>query len=424
MEKLVTTLVAGLSDIGKVRKSNEDNFLIADLGNGRVYLIPQKITHKLEQNRLLLAVSDGVGGANFGEVASSMAVHSMRVELLKKNRLSLTPVEQLIRAVERANEIIWTEAQNNPARKGMAATITAALIDHDMAYVAEVGDSRGYLIHGGRIKQITTDQSLVGILQQRGLISNEQAKKAPARNIILQSLGYQANVKVAVTSIELTVGDYLLLCSDGLSNKLRDEEMHAIIMASENLEQACKDLISEANRRGGEDNITVVLARFEGSGLRPTSHTASLTTRIEVLSSYNPDAKSAKETDKKTKLAESTPVTPPATSDAGTLEMESGRHIAEAVFAKIAQPAKSPTRYNRVQLTEQAKSALNQIVLANASLRKLQEIVESFAYWEQDESQQAELKKLSLFLLEMCSDIENKKQSVEEMNRFLKNLKT
>ncbi len=412
----VTTTVAGQSDIGRVRQNNEDNFLIADLGTGRVYLIPQKVTHSQEQNRLLLAVSDGVGGANSGEIASSMAVHSLRVELLKRNRGPVSPFDRLVQAVEKANSLIWSESQNNPSRRGMGATITAALIERDVAYVAEVGDSRGYLIHGGRIKQITTDQSLVGILMERGLLSAEQAKNAPARNIILQSLGYQAEVKVAVTSIELAAGDYLLLCSDGLSNKLKDEEMHEIIAKHANVEDAVRELIETANRRGGEDNITAVLARFEGDALRPASYSGSLTTRIEILSAYDPDSVGqAKKIKVKVSNSASQPAEPKMRD---TIEMSSEKAPDQASFAKTIDIGKVPIKYNYAQLHEQAHTSMHQLVLAIASLRKQLEIFNSFCYWaERNSAKKAELKRSCKMLEDLIGELERRKCELEDLNR-------
>ncbi len=308
----IVTTVAGFTDVGMVRSNNEDNFLIADLATGRVFLIPQKITHKFQDNRLLLAVSDGVGGASCGEVASSMAVHSMRVELLRRNNTT-DPFQRLVQAVEKANTLIWNEGQANPERKGMGATITAALIEKNVAYIAEVGDSRAYVIHSGRIKQITTDQSLVGVLVNRGLMTPEQAEHAPGRNIILQSLGCNSEIRVAVNSIELTSGDYLLLCSDGLSGKVKADELLKYVEEGVSIEETCKQLIELAKQRGGEDNITVVLAKFDGQGLRPAQEVTRLTSHIEILAAFDPEDEAQR---KKAKAAEAkkpqTPVSQPA----------------------------------------------------------------------------------------------------------------
>jgi protein phosphatase len=177
----------------------------------------------------------------------------------------------------------------------MGATITAALIEKNVAYIAEVGDSRGYIIHSGRIKQVTTDQSLVGLLVERGMMSPEQAETAPGRNIILQSLGCQAEIKVAVSSLELTAGDYLLLCSDGLSGKVKSDEILSFVQnCGDSLDNACKQMIDLAKQRGGEDNITVILAKFEGDSLRPPEFVARLTTHIEVLAAFDPEAAAEK----------------------------------------------------------------------------------------------------------------------------------
>src|SRR4029078_60646 len=147
----------------------------------------------------------------------------------RRTKTPIPPFDRLVQAVEKANSLIWAEGQANPERRGMGATITAALIEKNVAYIAEVGDSRGYIIHSGRIKQVTTDQSLVGLLVERGMMSPEQAETAPGRNIILQSLGCPAEIKVAVSSPELTAGDYLLLCSDGLSGKVKSDEILSFV---------------------------------------------------------------------------------------------------------------------------------------------------------------------------------------------------
>ena len=179
-------------------------------------------------------------------------------------------------ATEIANERIWNEAQANPELSGMGATVTATIVQDGLVYIAQVGDSRAYLIRGQQIKQLTKDQSFVQMLIDAGAIQPEQAASIP-QNVIMQALGTQPNVKVAMTTIRLCRNDCLLLCSDGLSNKLGPDEMKQAVEQSDDLKGACRALINVANERGGEDNITVVLARFDGDGLQAASESQTIT---------------------------------------------------------------------------------------------------------------------------------------------------
>jgi PPM family protein phosphatase len=290
---LVITSVYACSDIGNVRANNEDNFVISDLKDGRACAAPQTIRRALDDNHVLIAVSDGMGGAQAGEIASALAVYGLRLELLR--RLADAAIDKtdsvslLTASLEKINDLIWQAGQRNPAFKGMGAAITAAIIEGARVYVAEVGDSRAYVIRGSRIKQITTDQSLFEALMSSGVFKTSQmGENAPSRNIILQSLGGQQSVEVAVTALDLQAGDFLLLCSDGLSNKLTAEEIRQCINQSANLETACANMIAAAKKRGGEDNITVVLASFEGDCLPFDSDQYSITQSIDVISDFNP----------------------------------------------------------------------------------------------------------------------------------------
>lgn len=286
--QVITSLYA-CSDVGNVRNNNEDNFVISDLITGRCCTAPQSIARPLAKNRLLIAVADGMGGAQAGEVASALAVYGLRLELLKQtlNGENLEVVDRLIYALEKINKLIWQESQRNLAFKGMGAAITAVIVEGERAYIAEVGDSRAYLVRKGRIKQITTDQSLYEALKVSGVYRGDASEQPPSRNIILQSLGGQEEVQVAVNSVQLQAGDYLLLCSDGLSNKLSAEEIRKFIARAPNLESACTTMISVAKKRGGDDNITVVLCKFEGDALR-ASEQGSITKSIDVIAAFDP----------------------------------------------------------------------------------------------------------------------------------------
>lgn len=287
----------GCTDVGVVRLNNEDNFLISDL-TASAAVGDELINQRVSKRGTLLVISDGMGGAQAGEVASYMAVSSLRAELLK-SIASRPAAEQLIKAVQRSNYLIWRESQNNAAKSGMGATLTAALLRDGKAFIAEVGDSRAYLIRSGTIVQVTTDQSLVELLILAGEISREEAEHAPIKNVILQAIGTQPEVKVELLSIELRRGDYLLLCSDGLSNKVTEAEMLKFTLKASSIEMACKQLIELAKRRGGEDNITVIIGQVDGEGLPPQEDDANFYNTIQLLASFYPtedpdDSKEAK----------------------------------------------------------------------------------------------------------------------------------
>src|SRR5256714_1206532 len=274
MNNIQVSVYAG-TDIGMHRSGNEDAFLVADLTTGTVGLGPEMSTHPMGERGSLLIVSDGMGGAAAGEVASELAVTTIR-ETLMESPPDLDTVARLRTATETANERIWNEAQANPELNGMGATVTAVIAQSGLVYIAQVGDSRAYLIRGQQIKQLTKDQSFVQMLIDAGAIQPEQAASVP-QNVIMQALGTQPNVKVALTTIRLCRNDCLLLCSDGLSNKLGPDEMKQAVEQAGDLKNACRALIDIANERGGEDNITVVLARFDGEDLQAASEAQTIT---------------------------------------------------------------------------------------------------------------------------------------------------
>ncbi|MEN3334157.1 MAG: family protein phosphatase [Blastocatellia bacterium] len=274
MNNIQVSVYAG-TDIGMHRSGNEDAFLVADLTTGTVGLGPEMSTHPLGERGSLLIVSDGMGGAAAGEVASELAVTMIR-ETLMESPPDLDAAMRLRLATETANERIWNEAQANPELNGMGATVTAVIAQSGLVYIAQVGDSRAYLIRGRQIKQLTKDQSFAQMLIDAGAIQPEQAASIP-QNVIMQALGTRPDVKVAMTTIWLCRNDCLLLCSDGLSNKLGPAEMKQIAEQTPDLKTACRAMINVANERGGEDNITVVLARFDGEGLQTASDSQTIT---------------------------------------------------------------------------------------------------------------------------------------------------
>jgi protein phosphatase len=272
------------SDVGRVRRGNEDNFLVLDLSTEQTWTgsdgatPPDKLTRfTLGQRGLVLVVSDGMGGALAGDVASRMAVDSVREMLLgTEGEEACDPeidlVECLKNATIYANLAIHVKSQEDSRCAGMGATFTGAAVRGDNLDFVQVGDSRGYVIRKDHIRLATKDQSLVQQLVDVGQISETEAETHMFRNVILQALGAQSEITPVTGRIHLRQGDVLLLCSDGLSGKLRAEDIQQIVVNSQdNLAKACEMLIDEANNRGGEDNITVVLARFHGDDLEEPS---------------------------------------------------------------------------------------------------------------------------------------------------------
>ena len=261
----VALKVFGRSDIGRVRHKNEDAFVIADLMQSEpIQAMSATIALNVDSRGVLLAISDGMGGAQAGEVASALTLSALRLEM--PGGEGGTAEAALAASVVRANEKVWTTAVDT-GRQGMGATLTAVLIHGRRAYVAEVGDSRAYVLRGRRFIQLTRDQSYVQDLIDAQTITREEAKTTPLRNAITQAIGTDPNVVVVLNRFTLRQGDRILLCSDGLSGKVQDDEMRRELIATTNLETACLRLIELANSRGGEDNITVVLAETEGDGL-------------------------------------------------------------------------------------------------------------------------------------------------------------
>jgi PPM family protein phosphatase len=281
-EKDISVSVFARTDTGMKRAGNEDAFLVADLTTGNVGLGAKMSTHRVGERGSLMVVSDGMGGAAAGEIASAMAVKTIRDALMEDCPCDGIS-DQLKLATERANERIWGYSKENRKFAGMGATLTAVLVHNTFAYVAQVGDSRAYLIRGDQVKQLTKDQSLVQLLIDSGSIQPEQAHSVP-QNVVMQALGTSETIEVAMASVELYKDDLLLVCTDGLSNKVAAEEMSKTVSESESLNMACRRLVELANERGGEDNITVIAARFDGEALHSAAQSNSITGSFKMLS--------------------------------------------------------------------------------------------------------------------------------------------
>ncbi|MBK7586142.1 MAG: serine/threonine-protein phosphatase [Myxococcales bacterium] len=257
----VKLTVFGKTDLGRVRTTNEDAFVVADLATTeRVHSMERSAGLDAGERGILIAVSDGMGGAQAGEVASTVALHSVRVGMNEGSPAGASAA--LKTSVERANRSVWDLAHAS-GREGMGATLTALLVHDRYAYIAEIGDSRAYLLRNDRLLQLTRDQSYVQELVERGVLTPEQAGESDYKNIILQAVGLRPEVQVAMSRVELRRGDRFLVCSDGLSNKVPDSDLHDI-MKGASVEAVCKELVDTANGRGGEDNITAVVLEVGG----------------------------------------------------------------------------------------------------------------------------------------------------------------
>jgi PPM family protein phosphatase len=264
--------VFGRTDVGRTRDHNEDAFVVVDLSANDASLQPSVRQHRVGPRGSLFMVADGMGGAAAGEIASQMATEIV----LKEFRENWLSIEQpstegfarvLKRAVQSANQQIHAYASSHQEYRGMGTTATIAGVLGDTLYLAQVGDSRAYLVREGVAKQITKDQSLMQKLIEAGELTEEEAAQSERRNIILQALGPEPVIKVDLTFQRLRRGDTLVLCSDGLSGQIARDDISRIVMEEKDLVQACRKLIDLANQAGGPDNITVIIARFDGAGL-------------------------------------------------------------------------------------------------------------------------------------------------------------
>jgi protein phosphatase len=207
----------------------------------------------------LFAVCDGIGGHHAGEIASSLALETLETEMQRLSGACPRP-ELFKKAVEVVNQRVWAEASLHPKLSGMGTTLTAAVICQERVLIAHVGDSRGYFARGGRVEQITKDQSIAGQLVASGAMTEEQVRQTPFRHVLLQAIGTKEKVEIALDGIDLVRGDSLLLCSDGLSGKVAIADL-AGYLAGDDLKVCGDALVALANERGGEDNITVVIVR-------------------------------------------------------------------------------------------------------------------------------------------------------------------
>jgi serine/threonine protein phosphatase PrpC len=242
----------GRTDIGLVRKVNEDSFL----------------SKKLEglENTYLHIVADGMGGHNAGEVASSMAVKEI-AEYIGENIDELKredkEIQDLIRSsILYANEKVYKTSIVKSNCLGMGTTLSMVLLKENKAFIGHVGDSRVYLIRGKSITRLTEDHSLVAELVKSGTIKPEEADHHPQKNVITRALGTEYTLEPDIIQYEMDSGDFILICTDGLSNTVNEEEIAATIANSSDIEEACGLLLEKAKGNGGYDNITAVIIQM------------------------------------------------------------------------------------------------------------------------------------------------------------------
>ena len=281
---MLTVEIHATSHVGRVRRGNEDNYLVLNITRSRAWTSEQSEGEfvietqqfEVDENGIVLAVSDGMGGALAGEVASKMAVESVCEKLLTEDTdATLTPesyhynlISKLYNATVYANYLVHQQGRTDPQFQGMGATFTGIGVTPEGVDIIQVGDSRAYLIRNGKIYQVTKDQSLVQQLIDAQQISAEEAETHTLKNVILQALGAQNEIYPVSARLVPSQNDVLLLCSDGLSNKVSASGMQKLIVDNlDQLEIACAELVKEANENGGEDNITVVIAKLSGDDL-------------------------------------------------------------------------------------------------------------------------------------------------------------
>ena len=276
--------VVGRTDVGNVRSNNEDSLVVADLsGNGLALGPGSDGRFNVGDRGVLLAVSDGMGGLMAGEVASALVIEGLPVAI-REGRASAPGEELLDAGVQKVNAKVWDAAQQKGIRMG--ATLTAVYVDGPVAWIAEVGDSRAYLIRSGVITQLTKDQSLVQRLVDSGTLSPEEAAHSPHRGVILQAMGHGPDVSVALGRLELRSLDCLVLCSDGLTTHLSDDDIRNVVLSATDLTAACQQLVELAKERGGTDNITVVLGGVDGPLPQPRVSRTDLAETFEVVRQF------------------------------------------------------------------------------------------------------------------------------------------
>ena len=241
--------IGAKTDIGKTRDNNQDAYYISQEGDN-----------------FLFVIADGMGGHKAGETASNMAVDiigdSLNI-LLTKSNLSEKEIEDKIKAsIHDANSRIYKKSMKDERFSGMGTTVTLAYIKDKDIFIGHAGDSRAYILRNNVLVQVTKDHSLVEELIRNGSISEEEAKHHPQRNVITRAVGSSSEINTDLIKEYKNHGDILLLCTDGLTSMLNDDEIKNSLLSNESMQKACEDLVRLSNDKGGFDNITILAVKF------------------------------------------------------------------------------------------------------------------------------------------------------------------
>jgi serine/threonine protein phosphatase PrpC len=244
------------TDLGRVRKNNEDCYVI-------------------DPSLQLYVLSDGMGGEAHGEVASNLAVQTIVTHCKQSENSRATPIfgesspdvsertNRLASAIHLANRKVFETAASNAEQKGMGATIVAAWIDAQRLSLAHVGDSRAYLLRGGSLDQVTADHSLVAEKVRVGILTPQEADASEMQSVLTRAVGTNSTVEVDTDEQALVVGDFVLLCSDGLTRMVTDPEIASTLLTSASAQEAADRLVDLANENGGVDNVSVIVLRVD-----------------------------------------------------------------------------------------------------------------------------------------------------------------
>jgi protein phosphatase len=272
--KAIHVTLFGMSDMGRVRKNNEDNFVVCNLTTAEVGVSPATRDHNVGPLGSLFMIADGMGGEASGEVASQLAAVTVPKRLYD-NLKTLGTVSEgnfvalLREAIEYANQIIFQKALANPAYHGMGTTTTASALFGRHLFVGQVGDSRCYLIRNKQITQLTRDQTFLNYLKDIGAELPADPEKDSRKSILTQAVGSSETLDVKVTYVLVNQGDRIIVCCDGLYNMVPEADLLELASRGDALSDNCKALIDKANANGGTDNITLIIAEFSGEGLSP-----------------------------------------------------------------------------------------------------------------------------------------------------------
>lgn len=230
-----------LTDVGMKRRNNEDSYIVNVANEDKIFI-----------------VADGMGGHNAGEIASLEACRITESYILEQ----AGSIDAVLReGVVKANRDIYVRAAENPSMKGMGTTIDVCVVRDNTLHIAHVGDSRVYIINNDSIRRVTRDHSIVGMMLEEGSITEEQARVHPQRNYITRAVGSAVNVEVDIINEDVHSGEWVLMCTDGLTNMVEKDVLHSVVTGAESVRDGACELVRRAKENGGDDNITVILFR-------------------------------------------------------------------------------------------------------------------------------------------------------------------